>query len=80
MLSVKTTTKEVATMATLNISMSDEMRVFIEARVSDLIRHDHKETERLLIEGAESGIARPLDMADLKKRAQTLFNHGKRSK
>jgi antitoxin ParD1/3/4 len=72
--------------------MPDEMRAFIEARVSmgeyqsasdylrDLIRHDREETERLLVEGVESGTARPLDMAELKKRAQTLLNQGKRSK
>jgi hypothetical protein len=35
---------------------------------------------RLLVEGVESGTARPLDMAELKKRAQTLLNQGKRSK
>jgi len=28
----------------------------------------------------ESGTARPLDMAELKKRAQALLNQGKRSK
>lgn len=79
-------------MATLNISMPDEMRAFIEARVRmgeyqsasdylrDLIRHDREETDRLLVEGVESGTARPLDIAELKKRAQTLLNQGKRSK
>jgi antitoxin ParD1/3/4 len=68
------------------------MRAFIEARISmgeyqsasdylcDLIRHDREETERLLVEGLESGTARPLDMAELKKRAQALLNKGKRSK
>ena len=72
-------------MATLNISMPDEMRAFIEARVStgeyqsasdylrDLIRHDRDETERLLVEGLESGKVRPLDMVALKKRAQALL-------
>ena len=76
-------------MATLNISMPDEMRAFIEARVSmgeyqsasdylrDLIRHDREETERLLVEGVESGTARPLDMAELKKRAQALLKQEK---
>ena len=71
-------------MATLNISMPDEMRAFIEARVStgeyqnasdylrDLIRHDREATELLLIDGLESGTARPLDMTDLKKMAQAL--------
>ncbi len=47
-------------MATLNISMPDEMRAFIETRVSmgeyqstsdylcDLIRHDHEEIEQFV--------------------------------
>lgn len=76
-------------MATLNISMPDEMRAFIESRVStgeyqsasdylrDLIRHDREETERLLVEGLESGTARPLDMATLRKKAQTLLKQEK---
>lgn len=72
-------------MATLNISMPDEMRAFIEARVStgefqsasdylrDLIRHDREETELLLIDGLESGPMRPFDLESLKKRAQVLL-------
>jgi len=72
-------------MATLNISMPDELRAFIEARVStgeyqsasdylrDLIRHDREQTERLLVEGLESGTSRPLDMATLRKRAQAAL-------
>ena len=72
-------------MATLNISMPDEMRAFIETRVSmgeyqsasdylrDLIRHDHEETERLLMDGVNSGPAMPLDMSALKKKAQSLL-------
>ena len=76
-------------MATLNISMPDEMRAFIEARVRtgeyqsasdylrDLIRHDREETERLLVDGLESGTARHLDMAALKKRAQALLKQEK---
>ncbi len=71
-------------MATLNISMPDEMRAFIETRVSmgeyqsasdylrDLIRHDHEKTEQLLMDGVNSGPARPLDMSALKKKAQAL--------
>jgi antitoxin ParD1/3/4 len=78
-------------MATLNISMPDEMRAFIEARVSmgeyqsasdylrDLIRHDREEMELLLV-SVGSGTARPLDMIELKKRAQTLLNQGKHSR
>jgi antitoxin ParD1/3/4 len=34
----------------------------------DLIRHDREETEWLLVEGLESGTARPLDMATLRKK------------
>jgi antitoxin ParD1/3/4 len=88
-LSVKTPTKGGNIMATLNISMPDEMRAFIEARVStgeyqsasdylrDLIRHDREETERLLVEGLESGTARPLDMGTLRKKGQTLLKQDK---
>jgi len=76
-------------MATLNISMPDEMRAFIEARIStgeyqsasdylrDLIRHDREETELLLVDGIESGTVRHLDMAALKKRAQALLKQEK---
>ena len=72
-------------MATLNISMPDEMRSFIEARVSmgeyqsasdylrDLIRHDHEEIELLLMDGVNSGPSKPLDMSALKKKAQALL-------
>ena len=68
-------------MATLNISMPDELRAYIEARVNtgeyqsasdylrDLIRHDREETERLLVEGLDSGPTRPLNMASLQKTA-----------
>lgn len=87
--SVKTPAKGGNTMAALNISMPDEMRALIEARVStgeyqsasdylrDLIRHDREETERLLVEGLESGAARPLDMATLRKRAQASLKQDK---
>jgi len=75
-------------MATLNISMPDELRAFIEARVKtgeyqsasdylrDLIRHDREETERLLIEGLASGEGKPLDMAALRQRAETALGKG----
>jgi Arc/MetJ-type ribon-helix-helix transcriptional regulator len=39
----------------------------------DLIRHDHEETEQLLMEGINSGKSKPLDMAALKKKAQSLL-------
>lgn len=69
-------------MATLNISMPDEMRAYIETRIRmgeyqnasdylrELIRYDHEETEKLLMEGINSGPAKPLDLAALKKKAQ----------
>ena len=72
-------------MATLNISMPDELRAYIEARVNtgeyqsasdylrDLIRHDREETERLLVEGLDSGPARPLNMASLQKTAEAVL-------
>jgi antitoxin ParD1/3/4 len=74
-----------ATMATLNISMPDELRAFIEARVStgeyqsasdylrDLIRHDREETELLLMDGLERGKSRPLDIYALQRKAKTLL-------
>ena len=73
-------------MATLNISMPDELRAFIEARVNtgeyqsasdylrDLIRHDREATERLLMDGLESGLSTPLDMQALQKRAKSVLN------
>ena len=73
-------------MAILNISLPDELRVFIETRVNmgeyqsasdylrDLIRHDREETERLLMDGIESGTSSPLDMQALQKKAVALLN------
>ena len=73
-------------MATLNISMPDEMRAFIETRVRmgeyqsasdylrDLIRHDHEETEQLLLDGINSGRSKSLNMTALKKKAQSLLD------
>ena len=72
-------------MATLNVSMPDELRAFIESRVNtgeyqsasdylrDLIRHDHEEIDRLLMEGLESGKAAPVDMSALQKKARALL-------
>lgn len=72
-------------MATLNVSMPDELMVFIESRIStgeyqsasdylrDLIRHDREEIDRLLLEGVESGKAMPLNMAALQKKAEALL-------
>ena len=76
-------------MATLNISMPDELRAFIEARVNmgdyqsasdylrDLIRHDREEIDRLLMEGLESGKTVPLDMTAIKKKAQAILKNEK---
>ena len=65
--------------------MPDELRAYIEARVNtgeyqsasdylrDLIRHDREETERLLVEGLDSGPVRPLNMASLLKTAEAVL-------
>ncbi|WP_321413711.1 type II toxin-antitoxin system ParD family antitoxin [uncultured Desulfobacter sp.] len=72
-------------MATLNISMPDELRAFIESRVRtgeyqsasdylrDLIRHDHEKIDQLLLEGVNSGDSLPLDMKNIKKKAISLL-------
>jgi antitoxin ParD1/3/4 len=72
-------------MATLNVSMPDELRAFIEARVNtgeyqsasdylrDLIRHDHEKIDQLLMEGLESGKTVPLDMSALQQKAHALL-------
>ena len=76
-------------MATLNISMPDELRAFIETRVNmgdyqsasdylrDLIRHDREEMDRLLMEGLESGKTVPLDMTAIKKKARAVLKNEK---
>ena len=73
-------------MGTLNISMPDELRAFIEARVNtgeyqsasdylrDLIRHDRETTEQLLMDGLESGPSTPLDMQTLQQKAKAVLN------
>ncbi|MDD2325358.1 MAG: type II toxin-antitoxin system ParD family antitoxin [Alphaproteobacteria bacterium] len=73
-------------MTTLNISMPDELRRFIDTKVNtgeyqsasdylrDLIRHDREETERLLVEGLQSGSAKPLDMKALRERAENALS------
>lgn len=69
--------------------MPDEMRAYIETRVNmgeyqsasdylrDFIRHDREKTERLLVEGLESGSSKPLDMATIMMKAQTLLKQEK---
>ncbi len=69
-------------MATLNISMPDKLREFIECRVKtgeyqsasdylrDLIRHDKEKIDILLSEGLDSGESRPFDLANIKKKAK----------
>ena len=61
-------------MATMNVSLPDEMRVFVEERVNageyqsasdyirDLIRHDHETIDQLLVDGLKSGEAAVLEM------------------
>ncbi len=73
-------------MATLNISMPDQMRQFIETRVKmgeyqsasdymrDLIRHDKEEMDQLLVEGLESGESSELNMDTLRERALVALN------
>ncbi len=73
-------------MATLNISLPNQLREFIDIRVSsgeyqsasdylrDLIRHDKEEIEQLLVEGIDSGKPKPVDMEAIKKRAKTILN------
>lgn len=72
-------------MATLNISMPDELRAFVETRISmgdyqsasdylrDLIRHDKEEIDKLLLEGIESGKPTQLKMSAIQKKAQLLL-------
>ena len=72
-------------MATLNVSMPDELRAFIKSRVRtgeyqsasdylrDLIRHDHEKIDQLLFEGVNSGDSLPLDMKKIKKKAISLL-------
>jgi antitoxin ParD1/3/4 len=72
-------------MATLNVSMPDELRAFVDARVNsgeyqsasdylrDLIRHDHEEMDKLLVEGVESGMSVPLNMLTLRRKARALL-------
>ncbi len=72
-------------MATLNVSMPDELRAFIESRVRtgeyqsasdylrDLIRHDHEKIDQLLLEGVNSGDFLQLDMKNIKKKANSLL-------
>jgi antitoxin ParD1/3/4 len=68
-----------------NVSMPDELRAFIESRVStgeyqsasdylrDLIRHDREKIDHLLLEGVNSGDSKPLDMSIIKNKATSLL-------
>ena len=76
-------------MATLNIAMPDERKAFVEVRVSTgnikaqviicvtSSGMTAKKRSGFLVEGLESGTARLLDMAALRKRAQTLLKQEK---
>jgi len=78
-------------MTTLNISMPEELRAYIEVRVNsgeyqsasdylrDLIRHDREEVEQMLVDGLDSGKAVPLDMTSLHKKAKALLKKEQRS-
>ena len=41
--------------------------------LQDIIKQDHEETDRLLLEGLESGEAVPLDMAGLQNKARSIL-------
>ena len=72
-------------MATLNISLPDQLREYINLRVGsgefqsasdylrDLIRHDKEQLERLLVEGVDSGESKPLDLNLIRKKARKVL-------
>jgi antitoxin ParD1/3/4 len=77
-------------MATLNISMPDEMRRWIDAQIEagefanasdyvrDLIRHDQRERDRLrflLIEGERSGVSRR-SVSDIARQSKQRLKRG----
>jgi antitoxin ParD1/3/4 len=79
-------------MATMNISLPDPMREWVEHRVRngqyanvsdyvrDLIRHDHERQqllERALIEGEESGVSRR-SVQDIIEDAKSKLGHAER--
>jgi len=69
-------------MATLNISLPDKLREYINLRVGsgefqsasdylrDLIRHDKEQLEHLLVEGIDSGKSKPLNLDSIRKKAR----------
>ena len=69
-------------MATLNISLPDKLREYINLRVGsgefqsasdylrDLIRHDKEQLEHLLAEGIDSGKSKPLNLDSIRKKAR----------
>jgi|APSaa5957512622_1039677.scaffolds.fasta_scaffold161797_1 antitoxin ParD1/3/4 len=80
----KISIKEVK-MATLNISLPDQLREYINLRVGsgefqsasdylrDLIRHDKEHLERLLVEGVDGGESKPLDLNLIRKKARKVL-------
>ena len=76
-------------MATLNISLPDNLREFIDLRentggfqiasdyLRDLIRHDKDDVEHLLMEGVASGQSTPLNINSIKKSAADLLKKKK---
>ncbi len=69
-------------MATLNISLPDKLREYINLRVGsgefqsasdylrDLIRHDKEQLEHFLVEGIDSGKSKPLNLDSIRKKAR----------
>lgn len=69
-------------MATLNISLPEKLREYIDLRVRsgefqsasdylrDLIRHDKERLENLLVEGIDSGKSRSLNLDSIRKKAR----------
>jgi antitoxin ParD1/3/4 len=72
-------------MATLNISLPNQLREYVNSRVGsgefqsasdylrDLIRHDKEHLEHLLVEGIESGEPKPLDLNLIRNRAHNTL-------
>ena len=72
-------------MATLNISLPDQLRNYVDLRVGsgefqsasdylrDLIRHEKEYLEHLLVEGIDSGESKPLDLNSIRKKARKIL-------
>lgn len=72
-------------MATLNISLPDQLREYVNLRVGsgefqsasdylrDLIRHDKEYLEHLLVEGIDSGESKLIDLNSIRKKARKIL-------